>query len=246
MQYTSRDVAAFKRKVKNQLVVHKKLQQVSKTCWLQTTSKPQFLPSPALGIRFLQRLARSFLIHVLVVEEKIGVISFVPSPVGFVEAHSIIAMMRPLQAMRSWLQLPWTFEGLWGTVALFSRNAAARFQPAFILQSSVSGIEVLHNRILYNGLDKSGAVHRKSPCEGTGSGALTRIFTLQQMEGYLEVEHWWWRYCQDLHPGAVGKGTANRKVMLLRNSQIIPTPFQQKEQMISDLGKILLLWGLRT
>lgn len=113
--------------------------------------------------------------------------------------------------MRSWLQLPWTFEGLWGTAALFSRNAAACFQPAFILQSSVSWIEVLHNRILHNELDKSGAVHRKSPCKGTDSGALTPIFTLQQMEGYLEVEHWRWRYCQDLHPGVEGKGAVKQR-----------------------------------
>lgn len=113
--------------------------------------------------------------------------------------------------MRSWLQLPWTFEGLWGIVALFSRNAAARFQPAFILQSSVSWIEVLHNRILHNGLDKSGAVHRKSLCKGAGSGAPTPIFTLQQMEGYLEVEHWRWCYCQDLHPGVEGNGAVKQR-----------------------------------
>lgn len=95
---------------------------------------------------------------------------------GLVQVHNVTVLIRVVQAMRSGLQLPWTFEGLWGTVALFSRNAAARFQPAFILQSSVSRIEVLHNRILHNGLDKSGAVHRKSPCKGTSSGAPTPIF----------------------------------------------------------------------
>lgn len=61
-----------------------------------------------------------------------GVIIFVPSPVGFVQVHSITAVMRLVQAMGSRLQLPWSFEGLWGIVALFSRNAAAHFQPAFI------------------------------------------------------------------------------------------------------------------
>lgn len=76
--------------------------------------------------------------HALAVEERLRIISSVPSPVGLVQVHSTTALMRLVQTTRSWLQLPWTFEGLWGIVALFSRNAAARFQPAFILQSNVS------------------------------------------------------------------------------------------------------------
>lgn len=154
--------------------------------------KPQFLAYPAWGINFPQRHTRT--VHALAVEDRIGIISFISFPAGLVQVHSVSALTRLVQAMRSWLQLPWTFEGLWGIIALFSRNAAACFQPAFILQSSVSRFEVLHNRILHNGLDKSGAVHRKCPFKGTGSGAPTPIFTLQQMEGYLEVEHWRWHY----------------------------------------------------
>lgn len=171
--------------------MHESAARIQNLLASKTTSKPQFFTYPAWGINFPQS---HISLHELTVEDRIGIISCVPSPVGLIQVHSITALMRLVQAMRSWLQLPWTFKGLWGIIALFSRNAAAHFQPAFISQSTVSRFEVLHNRIPHNGLDKSGAVHRKSPFKGTGSGALTLIFTFQQMEGYLEVEHWRWHY----------------------------------------------------
>lgn len=168
-----------------------KLHQESKIYQLLKPSVPHL---SSLGHKLPSEAHQDISVHALAVEDRIGIINFVPSPAELVQVHSITALMRLVQAMRSWLQLPWTFQGLWGIIALFSRNAAARFQPAFILQSCVSPFEVLHNRIPHNGLDKSGAVHRKSPFKGTGSGAPTPIFTLQQMEGYLEVEHWRWHY----------------------------------------------------
>lgn len=192
-QCTSLHVAAFWWEVKKlACILHEIAARIQNLSTSKMTRKPQFLAYPAWGINFPQRHTRT--VHALAVEDRIGIISFISFPAGLVQVHSVSALTRPVQAMRSWLQLPWTFEGLWGIIALFSRNAAACFQPAFILQSSVSRFEVLHNRILHNGLDKSGAVHRKCPFKGTGSGAPTPIFTLQQMEGYLEVEHWRWHY----------------------------------------------------
>lgn len=192
-QCTSLHVAAFWWEVKKLACsLHEIAARIQNLSTSKMTRKPQFLAYPAWGINFPQRHTRT--VYALAVEDRIGIISFISFPAGLVQVHSVSALTRPVQAMRSWLQLPWTFEGLWGIIALFSRNAAACFQPAFILQSSVSRFEVQHNRILHNGLDKSGAVHRKCPFKGTGSGAPTPIFTLQQMEGYLEVEHWRWHY----------------------------------------------------